>query len=119
MRFCLLLMVVLFATACTENDTFVPPVISLYAAANQTDTSCEFYGALERVGSSPVLQKGFCWSTFSPPTVSNLSSQNGSEVGTYNFTATNLNSQTEYFVRAYVRTENGVYYSHIESFTTD
>lgn len=112
---------IILIIACNKEDEsaqITPPVPALYAAANQTTNTCEFYGAILEEGSNAVLVRGFCWRTDTLPALGDSVSENGSGPGSYNTTAYNLSPQTKYHVRAYARTEAGVYYSREETFFT-
>ena len=101
-------------TSCKKEDSatlVMPPVVVIYSATNQTDSTCEFYGSVELEGTNPVLLKGFCWNIDSFPTISNFKSENGSGLDVFDTTAYLLTPQTKYYVRAYATTSSGTHYS--------
>lgn len=69
-------------------------------------------------GSTPVISKGFCWSTSPNPTINNLSSNNGSGIGSFSHNITDLNSETTYYIRAYATNQIATTYSNQFEITT-
>lgn len=65
-----------------------------------------------------VLDKGFCWSTSSNPTINDISVSKGSGRVSFSTTATNLTEMTTYYARAYATYSYGTIYSTEKSFTT-
>lgn len=63
-------------------------------------------------GSAPVVSRGFCWSTSPNPTINNSSSNNGSGIGTFSQSITNLNVETTYYIRAYATNQIATSYSN-------
>jgi hypothetical protein len=57
---------------------------------------------------------GFCYSeTNTMPNISDLKTENAGDVGSFKETLTNLRSGTLYYVRAYVKVEEQVYYGGV------
>lgn len=69
-------------------------------------------------GSSPIIQRGICWSTNPHPTTSSSLTGNGNGTGIFTSTLLNLNHNTTYYVRAYAINSNGTFYGQELSFTT-
>lgn len=65
-----------------------------------------------------ILDKGICWSTSNNPTTSSQKKSGGRGSGLLNIDITNLMVGTNYFVRAYVQTQNETLYSQQIQFRT-
>ena len=67
-----------------------------------------------------INSKGICYGLTPNPTINNQITNEGSGVGTYGFNSTisNLMNDTTYYVRGYVRTNTGTYYSNETIFNT-
>lgn len=81
--------------------------ISAIGGGNVTDDA----GAL-------VSARGICWSTTNNPTLTNSYTTNGSGIGTFVSSLTNLTPGTTYYVRAYATNSNGTAYGNEVNFTT-
>jgi len=70
-------------------------------------------------GGSPVLSRGFCWSTSPNPTAFlPTKSVNGNGEGSYSGILTGLSFKTKYYVRAYAINGVGISYGNEVVFTT-
>ena len=69
-------------------------------------------------GVSAVIERGVVWSTEDNPTISGSKTSDGSGTGSFTSTLSNLQPDTEYFVRAYATNEAGTAYGNIRSFKT-
>jgi hypothetical protein len=76
-------------------------------------------GQVTLEGDFPVLARGFCWSTSSNPTVNNSLSNNGTGLGYFSQTITNLDPNTNYYVRAYASNQISTTYSNQIEFKTN
>ena len=70
-------------------------------------------------GNGSILARGICWSTTNPPYIIDNHTDEGTEVGSFISTASNLSSNTTYYVRAYVTNSIGTAYGAVVSFTTN
>jgi hypothetical protein len=98
-----------------------PPVVSIDPVSNITANGATFSGVITDVGASEIKRHGFCLGTSPEPTVDELFFNLGNFSGnTKAFThgVTNLQTETEYFVRAYAENANGYSYSTQVSFIT-
>ncbi|MCX6269401.1 MAG: M14 family zinc carboxypeptidase [Bacteroidetes bacterium] len=84
--------------------------ISANGATSGGTVTCE--------GSSPVTERGVCWSTSSNPVVTGSHTSNGSGVGAYTSLITGLTGSTTYHVRAFATNANGTVYGTDIQFTT-
>lgn len=83
-----------------------------------TTNSARCGGNVFYTGGFTIGDCGVCYSTSSYPTVSDACTNDYNGAGSYNSTINNLESGTEYYVRAYARTSSGIKYGNQESFTT-
>jgi len=68
---------------------------------------------------SPLTERGICWSDTSPPTVSDHKLTDiSAETGDFTLPITDLESETQYYVRAYAVNNEGVKYGNLENFMT-
>ncbi len=100
----------------TTNDGL--PHVTTGTVSNITATSAVCSGNVISDGGVAVTAKGFCWSTAQYPSISGSHSNEGSGVGSFNGSLTNLNIATTYYVRAYATNSTGTVYGDQISFTT-
>ena len=65
-----------------------------------------------------ILNKGFCWSTSSNPTINNDKISLGVGAGEFNYQLNNLQHNTRYFFRAFATTNNNTIYGRELEFNT-
>lgn len=94
------------------------PVIKTKAVSSIKDTTAACGGIVEEDGNAKVVERGICWSTFPDPTIAGSHIANGSDLGSFNVTLTNLQPRTTYYVRAYATNSEGTAYGNQYSFTT-
>lgn len=84
--------------------------ITTYAASNITATSARLNASVVEAGDPPFSEKGFCLSSdYTVPTIENSRrvTVSGTNVGNYSADISDLESQTDYYYRAYV-IQNGM-----------
>ena len=86
--------------------------------AEITSNSAICGGHVATDNGSAVTARGVCWSTSQNPTISNNKTTDGSGVGSFTSTLSNLAPQTTYYVRAYVTNAAGTSYGKQKTFTT-
>ena len=105
----------------TFNTLPAPSVASVITnpIINILPTSATTGGNVTYDGGSSVTAKGVCWSTSRNPTV-DLSTKtfNGSGVGPFESSISNLTLGVTYYVRAYATNSTGTNYGNEYSFTT-
>ena len=69
-------------------------------------------------GGASVTERGVCLSVLPNPTIADTILSNGTGLGAYSCTMSNLMPQTTYYVRAYAINSGGVAYGNELSFTT-
>jgi hypothetical protein len=92
--------------------------ISSSGVSSITRNTAVFSSNVTAAGGGTVTARGICWSTVSPPSLSNSFTINGAGTGSYSATLTGLNPATTYFVRAYATNEAGTAYGPTYSFKT-
>lgn len=75
-------------------------------------------GNISDEGSSPVIARGVCWSTFQNPTTSDNITTDGTGTSSFTSNISGLSVNTTYYVRAYATNSEGTGYGQILSFTT-
>ena len=71
-------------------------------------TCVHIAGSVDYEGSSPVLEKGVCWSTSPNPTIADNYMSFGGGVGSYSCSITDLNPETIYYFSVYARNNAGI-----------
>lgn len=99
------------------TSTSAPIGVTTVSVSQVQSTSANITGTLTSEGGSPVLERGICWGTSTNPTTSG-SKAIGSPGAPWTCTATNLNTGTLYYVRAYARNSIGTSYGANLTFTT-
>ena len=101
----------------TLNGSF--PILITLPINNISEFSATAGGNITADGGSPISQRGVCWSTNQNPTIADNSTTNGSGVGVFSSSLTNLTPNTTYYVRAYASNGNGIAYGNQVSFITN
>ena len=102
-----------------KTNTIIAPEILTQPVTDITTTSATCGGNIISDGGFSIVVRGVCWSTNQDPTTSDESTTNGSGTGEYTASLTNLEPNTNYYVRAYAITVNDVYYGEQVLFTTE
>ena len=104
---------------CGGNN--VEPVLATVLTNDVTDitsSSAVCSGDVTTDNSSAVTARGVCWSTTQNPTIEDNKTTDGTGVGIFTSTLSDLLPQTTYYVRAYATNAAGTSYGEQESFTT-
>ncbi len=100
----------------------VPEQLSVktYSSTNITSNSATLNGEITNEGESTVTARGFYWSNTSndPGTGDNIENA-GSGTGTFSATLTELESNTEYYVRTFATNAEGTAYGNTIAFRTN
>jgi uncharacterized protein (TIGR02145 family) len=101
-------------------DKATPPTVSTAEVSDITETSARGGGNVSDDGGLSVMARGVVWSTSSNPTLDSNDGYTNDGSGTGSFTSdiTNLDPDTEYYVRAYATNSRGTGYGSQRSFTT-
>ncbi len=114
--------IIVVAASCSKDDddnpaSPLPSVITGVVTMIKADSAL-FTGAISSEGQTAVIKRGFCWATHPDPTVSDNFSDNAFGAGNFTHTATGLQSNTIYFVKAYATNGNGTAYGNATAFKT-
>lgn len=99
------------------NDISLPTLTTLHAS-DITINSAKLGGNITSAGSGNIIERGIVWSTSSNPTIDNHKISNGTGVGKYIISITELADKTIYYARAYATNEKGTAYGDEINFTT-
>lgn len=97
------------------------PLLPTVTTGNVTDittTSAMGSGNVTNDGGSNVIERGLCWGTSHNPTIGGQHVAEGSGMGEYTVSMTNLSMNTTYYVRAYATNGEGTAYGNEVEFTT-
>ena len=94
------------------------PTVTTTEVTNIKVSSATCGGNVTSDGNGTVTARGICWSTSSTPTIDDNKTTDGSGIGSFTSSLSNLASQTTYYVRAYATNEAGTSYGEEKSFTT-
>lgn len=106
-----------FSIRCLRGEVILP-VINTSAVSNIGVTTATGGGEVTSAGSSPVTERGVCWSTSENPTIADSKTSDGSGLGVFTSSITGLTANTTYYVRAYTTNSVGTIYGNQVSFTT-
>lgn len=81
-------------------------------------TSAKSGGIILNEGSSPIIQRGVCWSIETEPTIDDFKTNDGDGLGSFVSQINNLITGTTYYLRAYATNKSGTGYGLTMSFTT-
>ncbi len=96
------------------------PLITTAPISDITTSSALSGGNITSDGGSVVTSRGIVWNTSPNPTISlSTKTNNGTGTGIFSSNLTNLNSNTQYYVRAYAINSNGTSYGNQLIFNTN
>ena len=103
------------------NFTTTAPLatVTTGGVSSVTTNSAVIGGNVIANGSSPVTERGVCWSTSANPTITNSKVIGGSGTGSYSCNLTGLSAKTAYHARAYATNSSGTAYGSNITFTTE
>lgn len=113
-----LIIFLIFPQCDTDTDLKLPK-ITTNAITEITHLSASGGGEVLSDGGSQVSVRGVCWSTETDPTIDDSKTQNGSGLGEFTSTLSNLTGGTLYHARAYATNKVGTVYGNEIQFTTD
>ena len=102
----------------TTEHAIVVPTLTTIPAASITSNSAVSGGNISDDGGSGFTARGVCWSIESNPTIEDEHTSNGTGVGSFISTLTNLEANTLYYVRAYATNGEGTGYGNEITFIT-
>ena len=124
-RIATLLLVLITISSCGGDDSSdnntpdsVLPSVTIAQITNITSESATSGGQVTNDGGATILEKGVCWSTSPNPDITNNKTNEGSGSSDFVSEISNLNSNTEYYIRAYATNNVGTSYSEQSVFST-
>lgn len=75
-------------------------------------------GNISMDGGSDITARGVCWSTSANPTIQDQKTNNGTGIGIFSSTLTNLEKYTKYYIRAYATNSIGTGYGNEQTILT-
>ncbi len=94
------------------------PLVVTDVPKNITYNSVQLTGIITDDGGDGISERGFCISTSTSPTISNIKIENGNGSGIYTVVVTQLKEDTNYFIRAYAINSKGTSYGNEVSIKT-
>ena len=102
----------------TTEHAIVVPTLTTIPAASITSNSAVSGGNISDDGGSGITARGVCWGVNSNPTIEDEHTSNGTGLGSFISTLTNLEANTLYYVRAYATNGEGTGYGNEITFIT-
>jgi len=113
-----ILLLTLFVSSCKKEEEVKAPSFANSAIDVITPISARCVASVNAEGSSPIDDRGVCWSTESMPDISDSKIYSGSGTGEYIAILTGLTPQTTYYARAFASNSAGTTYGDEITFTT-
>lgn len=123
-----LFFIILFAISCSDSESedldtdefevLGLPVLTTNVISDITDNSAVSGGDISDDGDAEIISKGVCWSTAASPTINDFITSEGSGIKEFVSEIEGLDSNTEYFIRAYATNSEGTAYGNEISFAT-
>ncbi|MEE4178620.1 MAG: hypothetical protein V2I46_14035, partial [Bacteroides sp.] len=102
-----------FTTTDLVNPGPTVPTIGTLNGAMTSTTTASSGGYISQDGGSAIIARGVCWSTAQNPTLADSHSEDGSGVGYFTSTVTDLSGcGTVYYIRAYATNSTGTGYGN-------
>lgn len=95
------------------------PTVTTASVSNITSSTAVCGGNVTSDGGSLVTSRGVCWSIFPNPTINDSYTSDGSGIGAFTSSLSELDDNTTYYVRSYATNEVGTTYGEQKSFTTE
>ncbi|NLA14914.1 MAG: hypothetical protein GX877_00035 [Bacteroidales bacterium] len=111
-------------TAYGEQKTFTTrevqtiPAVTTGEITDITTTTATCTSEVTDDGGADVTARGVCWSTSEEPTTEDSKTEDGTGLGEYESSITDLTLNTTYYVRAYATNSEGTAYGEQKTFTT-
>jgi len=99
-----------------DNDA--RPLLTTSAATSIGSTSADGNGNVITDRGSTITERGFCWSTSTPPTTADNKVIVAGTTGIFTGSMTGLSASTTYYYRSYAINDFGTGYGDIWVFTT-
>lgn len=117
-----LLILIALCSNCSSNDgdetSIQRPILTTKVVTNITSLSGVSGGYISDNGGSEIITRGICWDINKNPTLVNNSITKGAGIGGYTSEISNLENNTNYYVRAFATNSLGTSYGNEFSFKT-
>lgn len=116
----LLIILVIGLTCCKKEERVNEPTLNTLAVIEVLSTSAKSGGNIADDGGASIISRGLVWGLSTGPSLQQHAglTAEGSGIGIYTSTLTNLSPGTNYFVRAYATNKAGIGYGNELQFTT-
>jgi hypothetical protein len=94
------------------------PTLTTNTITNILSSTAMSGGNISNDGGDKIINRGICWSINENPTIDNNINTDGTGIGEYSVGIINLESNTDYFVRAFATNSLGTSYGNEQNFTT-
>ncbi|NLA15113.1 MAG: hypothetical protein GX877_01060 [Bacteroidales bacterium] len=109
---------ILFSCVPQESPNTGKPKVTTGQITDITTTTATCSGNVTAVGVNNVTARGVCWSTSEDPTTVGSKTEDGTGLGEYTSSITDLTPNTTYYVRAYATNSEGTAYGEQIKFKT-
>ena len=99
-------------------DTVYTPILTTIAASNIISDTLTIGGIINDDGGTPTVLKGICWSTSPNPTINNFGQSSSINSDTFSLNIKNLNGNTTYYFRAFLKNSQYTGYGNEITVTT-
>ncbi len=115
----IIIIFVLIIFGCKKDEFAVEkPTLTTLDVLNISKYGASTGGEIQSDGGADIIDKGICWSTYPNPLISNNYISYGSGLGSFPSELNNLESNTNYYVRAYATNSKGTSYGNEMTFKT-
>lgn len=95
------------------------PSVNISSSSDITYKSAKISASLPTQGTNTITEYGICWGSTSEPTINTNKIQGDNLINSnYSCLLTGLETETKYYIRAYVSNDSGTNYSEQNTFTT-
>lgn len=102
-----------------KTDETLLPQVTTGEVSNIMTTTATVSGTVSSNGGHSLTERGICYATHQSPTVGDMCTTAGAELGTFSCNLTGLQTNVTYYVRAYAKNTIGIAYGTQKSFTPD
>ncbi|NBC04625.1 MAG: hypothetical protein GVY20_13080, partial [Bacteroidetes bacterium] len=101
------------------EEQLTKPSVTTESISSITENSAVSGGDVTDDGGADVTERGVCWDTSEEPTLDDQCTSDGEGTGNFESEITELDPDTEYYVRAYATNSEGTSYGNQQDFRTD
>lgn len=96
------------------QEFYIDPVMWAHGASSEDKGMATVWASIVFTGLSDIVEHGFCWNTTGNPSLEDSHNQLGpaTQAGLFSSVLTGLQSETQYYLRAYANNAQGVTYSN-------